>query len=496
MKKLGIVGIVAMAFALVAALSQCKKDHLVVPTGEKVFITLNVSSGASTGLAIGSAKVDVNTENGVVTFENGDVLYVVSNGVFVGTMTYNGSIFSGVIIEPTEEQPLHFYYMGNVDPTEALEEGISTECSVVISDQTEHLPVISYAPSRENYEAGKTSYNATLMNKCALVKFNVTTASVSATCLLDMNNKVTVNFETNEFSYGQKNAGNIALAAGNGEKWAILLPQEGVLGVETHSYDGDYYGTSGAIPAINENDYLETGIEVIVSSVHETVNLGLPSGRQWATSTIAINDFSRDDNNFLVYWAGTNPNDYSCAPDLGDPHGLRFLPPYYLDYNWTEFTYEVGYTGWGWDTIWTMTPHYGPSGFTKYCNDSEKGINGFTDNRTMLESGDDAATSRWGLAWRTPTKEEWEELFNHTSHTWTTQNGVEGMLFTGTNGFSVFLPKIGYGSFWYWSSSLNTNDCSEAYGIYFWGYYGTWNTNIKVVSRFNKGGVCAVYEGI
>ncbi len=63
-----------------------------------------------------------------------------------------------------------------------------------------------------------------------------------------------------------------------------------------------------------------------------------------------------------------------------------------------------------------------------------------------------------------PTKEEWQELRDHCTSTWTTQNGVNGRLFTGPNGNSLFLPAAGdrwnvelYGAGYrgyYWSSSL------------------------------------------
>jgi hypothetical protein len=52
---------------------------------------------------------------------------------------------------------------------------------------------------------------------------------------------------------------------------------------------------------------------------------------------------------------------------------------------------------------------------TKYCCNSNIGYNGFTDNLTILQPEDDAATANYGG--RTPTKYEWNELVaNTTSH--------------------------------------------------------------------------------
>ena len=227
MKKLGLF---ALAFALVLGMSQCKKENNTASNDEgvKVPITLNVNGNSS--------RVAVEGSTGVVTFENGDVIHVVSDGTYVGTLTYNGTQFSGEITEPTVGQKLQFYFLGNKTPEFNSD---NTGCSVVISDQTTELPVISYAPSRENYQVGKTDYNATLLNKCALVKFDVTTASNAATCIMGLNNKVTVAFATNEFTYSQEGEGIVTLPAFSGEKWAILLPQEAITSpLEAVSSDG------------------------------------------------------------------------------------------------------------------------------------------------------------------------------------------------------------------------------------------------------------------
>ena len=110
---------------------------------------------------------------------------------------------------------------------------------------------------------------------------------------------------------------------------------------------------------------------------------------------------------------------------------------------------------------------------TKYCTNSSYGYNGFTDDKTVLDPEDDAARVNLGESWRMPTDAEWTELRENCTWTETTQNGVSGLLVTGTKGKSVFLPAAGRrdgtgllivgSSGEYWSSSLRSDlppDCA------------------------------------
>ncbi len=151
-------------------------------------------------------------------------------------------------------------------------------------------------------------------------------------------------------------------------------------------------------------------------------------------------------------------------------------PEDYGDYfAWGETTTKSIYS-------WTTYIYYNGEEdvqLTKYCNNSSYGYNGFTDNLTILQPGDDAATANYGG--RTPTKEEWQELINNTTAQWITRNGVNGRLFTSSNGNSLFLPAAGYrwgdtlydtGSYGsYWSSSLYTGFPYYAWYFYFGSGY-------------------------
>lgn len=292
MKKISMV---LAAVVLILGLSQCKKQEQSITNEDgTVAITLDVK-------AHDGSKIGVNTDNGLVVFQYGDVVYVASGQKFVGTLTNNGNTFAGNITNPTEGEPLYFFFLGNKTPEESLTPGSSTSCSVNISDQTDdnEYPVISFATSNETF-TGAGLYTAYFLNKAALVKFDVTTLSFAPTCILGLNNKVTVDFSTNGFAYSQVDNGLVKLSGWNGEHWAILLPQsaleEGNEG-SVFTEDGNYMGTRPAIPAITANDYLNEGITLTATvEMNPTITPeGAVSGK-----------FTINDNGDRVYFSKGN----------------------------------------------------------------------------------------------------------------------------------------------------------------------------------------------
>lgn len=256
-----------MALALALGFTQCKKE-VVEPNGQEghtIRITLAVNGGNN------GSKVDVNTGTGAVSFENGDVVYVGYGGAKIGTLQYNGEQFSGEVSEVSYDgtQPLHFYFLGGKGFTPTFDGNTAT---VIISDQTEELPVISYAPSEKPF-TGAGSYSAKLMNKASLMKFNVTTPSTAAICITGMNNKVSVDFKSpngtdNGFSYSQTDDGLIKMAGKDEHNatWAVVLPQAALEETgDAFSEDNDYFGTRPALPAIGSNQYLSSGVSMTVN---------------------------------------------------------------------------------------------------------------------------------------------------------------------------------------------------------------------------------------
>lgn len=164
---------------------------------------------------------------------------------------------------------------------------------------------------------------------------------------------------------------------------------------------------------------------VKAGETNDWVDLGLPSGLLWATRNVGAS--SPTDYGDYFAWGETSPKS---------------------SYTWDNYQWGGAYS------------NDGPWWLTKYNTSSSLGT---VDSLTTLLPSDDAATANYGG--RMPTEEEWQELLNNTTSTWTTINGVNGRRFTGPNGNSIFLPAAGWngtGFFHagsdgeYWTSSLHS----------------------------------------
>ena len=189
-------------------------------------------------------------------------------------------------------------------------------------------------------------------------------------------------------------------------------------------------------------DYLLSGSwpdePVTPPDEHEWVDLGLPSGTLWATCNVGAN--APEDYGHYFAWGETDHK--------------------YV-YSWSNYKWCNGSNG----------------GLTKYCSRSADGYNGFVDNKTELDLEDDAAYVNWGPSWRMPTTEQQQELFDKCSLVWATQDGVNGLLVTGPNGNTMFLPAAGihwyesldlvgtHGN--YWSRTLYSSGCFSSFFLVF-----------------------------
>lgn len=138
---------------------------------------------------------------------------------------------------------------------------------------------------------------------------------------------------------------------------------------------------------------------------HAYVDLDLPSGTLWATMNVGATKPENDGDHYT--WGETTTKN---------------------EYTWATCTYSEG----DYNLL------------TKYCDNSDYGYNGFTDELTELEPEDDAAYVHWGSNWRTPTEEMWAELVSECNWTWTTINRENGYLVSSKKSDnSIFIPASG-----------------------------------------------------
>ena len=178
------------------------------------------------------------------------------------------------------------------------------------------------------------------------------------------------------------------------------------------------------------------------------VDLGLPSGTLWATMNVGASKPS--DSGLYFQWGDT----IGCrAEQVGKGEGKKAF--IWADYKWNA-----------------------SKGFTKYNTDGES-----------LKLADDAANANMGGSWHMPTPTQIQELINETTNTWTTQDGVNGRLFTSKNGKSIFIPAAGWASYGslhdvgneadVWSSMLSANNV-------FYGRYLYFNSGSVILSNYYR----------
>ena len=187
---------------------------------------------------------------------------------------------------------------------------------------------------------------------------------------------------------------------------------------------------------------------------YDYVDLGLPSGTLWATMNVGASKPS--DAGLYFQWGDTQGY---TADKVGTGEGQK------------KFASDEG------DYKFGVYPNY-----SKY-----------TTAGATLDLEDDAAHANMGGDWHMPTPDQIKELTANTTSTWTTQDGVNGRLFTSKKDGSktIFIPAAG--SAWdgsvqgsgdggyVWSSMLGADDVdggqnlgfgSGGVGLYDSGRYG------------------------
>ena len=147
------------------------------------------------------------------------------------------------------------------------------------------------------------------------------------------------------------------------------------------------------------NDFYDNG--------HKYVDLDLPSGTLWATMNVGASKPS--DSGLYFQWGDTKGY---TKDQVGDREGKKA-------FSWMDYKFSIK----------GSNEH-----FSKYTTEGAK-----------LELEDDAANANMGGDWHIPTPEQLYELYNNTTTTRTTLDGVEGMKFSSKkdSSKSIFIPAAG-----------------------------------------------------
>ena len=178
----------------------------------------------------------------------------------------------------------------------------------------------------------------------------------------------------------------------------------------------------------------QPGKEIGAKGLLSYVDLGLPSGTLWAKCNLG----AETETGFGLFY------------QWGDTEG-------YADVDEKTFSWN-SYIWGAWNKL------------TKYNK---------TDGKRVLDNEDDPVYAATGGEMMSPSKEQLQELIDHTNHEWTEIDEVKGMKFIDKNDDTkyIFIPAAGYcfnsdhssvGSWGYvWSSTRNSNYPSSAWRMYF-----------------------------
>ena len=429
-----------------------------------------------------------------VTFCSGDAI-----SVFDGTTSQNKSFatnesgasvtFSGAAPESTTYAALYPYQAGASISGSTISAVLPTTQYAQAGTTFDPLAVLSVATTT------KTDMNFAFQNVCGLVKFTTTEALAKVVFKGNNSEKVAGNVSItvgDEPTYSDADAESITLLPLSpsttfeaGTYYISVLPQAFANGFTLEAYksgstEADYaleistpieversqilnVGEMEAPDPFNGHDYVDLGIEVDGYKVlFATTNVG-------ATTPEGCGDYFAWGETAPYYEAGWTTDGKTGTVKFADTGGTwKTTPKDYSTkgYNWVNYAWCAG----------TKTT------FTKYCNDSSKGNNGYTDTLTQLELADDAARQNWRGDWVMPTQAEWQALYDNTTKARTTDyngTGVAGFVFTSKKDTSksIFLPAAGYfdgtsvgyvGSLgYYWLSSLYTDNPARAYYLAF-----------------------------
>ena len=398
--------------------------------------TLSLKNDAGNIVSLSIKTVDDVTVNGNSVVSNKTANIIMKGNTTPVADTYSTTTFPS----PFESKAEHISASDKVNV--ALKK-VETNISKLVSEVVDNENVVSEAISKLANSAGTVDGS----NNITYVKATNAHYISDATSVHD----ATVKLDSNVYSIGDK----VTKLENN-----VNTITSDVSNLGTNY--GRLNGTVGSLESIINN------LQIQISTLQEFTNniptmeyidLGLPSGLQWAKCNLGA--ATETDYGDYFMWGSTTPdNNHTC--------------------NWANTPFNNG------------SDTYNKTYFT----DDVKNI--LCPNGVLAKEFDAAYKATNGIACM-PTVENIQELLDNTVYEWFTNyknSGVKGRKFTSKhNGNSIFIPASGWrfdSSFnsrgisgYFWSSTLMTSDPKYAWGIIF----GSDSDNISESSR-NDG--CAV----
>lgn len=379
--------------------------------------------------------------------------------------------------------------------------GKSATCTVTVSN----VAVTSVSLNKTTLtltKGGSETLTAMVLPSNATDKTVTWTTSNSAVASVDASGKVTA-----------VAGGSATITAAAGSKTAtcevtVTVPVRRLLIGWDNNNDNlvvDYDSNGNPILRINSGKPLDLTLSASPSNHTETITWSMSNA-----SSVALSNMSKTGCRVLGTVSGGAVTVYATASggesasidiviyktgkpipvDLGLPSGTKWGS---MNIEGASLPESPGYY-YAWGAISTSSSYNfenyrycegSGTSLTKYCNNSEYGYEGFTDNLSTLELEDDLAYKKLGGTWRIPTREQWQELLNASNLTWIWGQRGSGStarygwsVSSSTTGGRIFLPVAGYYKDssrssdlniqgYYWSSTLVNDAPDKAYYMFF-----------------------------
>ncbi len=405
-----------MALAMIVTLSQCKKQNEETEDNTakvRISCTIPLNNDGKTDftniLENGTVNWSAETERIYLAIPATQELVELTSETSAGgsTLTFSGNVTAGSL-DITGETEYDVWYLGRSQYSKLVDGSITGS----IATQSGNLSDLGYhhiAKATVTANGNTLTFNGNFKNQIAIVRLGEESASTS---ILRGNaiigTEYSLEYDGDKYDIAITGEESINVTNPTNESYVVLFPNEET-NVELKSNSGKKVTFLKGIKAGN---IYTVGWEVDLINGHEYVDLGLPSGRLWATCNIGA----------------SSPEDYGNY------------------YAWGETSTKNTY-------YYDNCPTYG-------LTYSQLQSQGYIDSEGNLTAQYDAATANWGGDWHMPTYAELNELSTQCIWTWTTQNGVKGYKVTSkTNDNYIFLPVAGYRK----ESSLNL---AGNYGYY------------------------------